>query len=74
MFWVWMEAVFNRWPDVLMIVKPETVLAWQRKGFRLFWTWRVRAMTGRGGPACRKKFGTSFGFMSRNSPRSPSTW
>jgi len=25
-----------------MIVKPETVLGLNRKGFRLFWTWRVR--------------------------------
>jgi len=24
------------------MVKPETVLAWHRKGFRLFWTWKVR--------------------------------
>jgi transposase InsO family protein len=23
-------------------VKPETVLAWHRAGFRLFWTWKVR--------------------------------
>jgi len=26
----------------LVIVKPETVVAWHRKGFRLFWTWKVR--------------------------------
>jgi transposase InsO family protein len=26
----------------LVIVKPETVIAWHRKGFRLFWTWKVR--------------------------------
>jgi len=25
-----------------MIVKAETVVAWHRKGFRLFWTWRIR--------------------------------
>ena len=25
-----------------MIVKPETVIAWHRQGFRLFWTWKVR--------------------------------
>ena len=25
-----------------MIVKPETVIAWHRKGFRVFWTWKVR--------------------------------
>ena len=27
---------------MLAIVKPETVVAWHRKGFRLFWTWKVR--------------------------------
>jgi hypothetical protein len=26
----------------LVIVKPDTVIAWQRKSFRLFWTWKVR--------------------------------
>jgi hypothetical protein len=26
----------------LAIVKPETVVAWHRAGFRLFWTWKVR--------------------------------
>ena len=25
-----------------MIVRPETVIAWHRKGFRLFWTWKSR--------------------------------
>jgi hypothetical protein len=26
----------------LVIVKPDTVIDWHRKGCRLFWTWRVR--------------------------------
>src|SRR5215831_6612995 len=26
----------------MMIVKAETVVAWHRKGFGLFWTWRIR--------------------------------
>jgi hypothetical protein len=30
------------WRGALAIVKPETVIAWQRAGFRLFWTWKVR--------------------------------
>jgi hypothetical protein len=38
-FWVSMKRVWGRWEQVLMIVKPETVLAWHRKGFRLFWAW-----------------------------------
>ena len=32
-----------------MIVKPETVLAWHRRGFRLFWTWKSRRRLGRPG-------------------------
>jgi transposase InsO family protein len=24
----------------LLIVKPETVIAWHRKGFRIYWTWK----------------------------------
>src|SRR5262245_39546422 len=25
------------WPDALIIVKPESLIRWHRKGFRLFW-------------------------------------
>src|SRR4249920_2993298 len=32
---------------MLIIVRPETVLAWHRKGFRLFWTWISRRKSGR---------------------------
>src|SRR5215471_408736 len=30
------------WKDALVIVKPETLLGWHRKGFRLFWKWKSR--------------------------------
>lgn len=30
------------WRDTLIIVKPETFLAWHRKGFRLLWRWKSR--------------------------------
>jgi hypothetical protein len=30
----------QRW--ALIIVKPDTVVAWHRRGFRLFWTWKVQ--------------------------------
>jgi transposase InsO family protein len=36
---------------VLCIVKPETVIAWHRRGFRLFWTWKSRQRIGRPGLA-----------------------
>lgn len=32
---------FN-WKDALVIVKPETLIGWHRKGFRLFWRWKSK--------------------------------
>ena len=47
LLWVWLARVWNNWRTALVIVKPETVLTWQRRGFRLFWTWKSRRRTGR---------------------------
>jgi len=38
--WVWLSRVWSGWRSTLAIVQPETVLAWHRAGFRLFWTWK----------------------------------
>ena len=35
------------WRSALHVVQPATVLAWHRRGFRLFWTWKSRHRTGR---------------------------
>jgi len=35
------------WRSAIHIIQPETVLAWHRRGFRLFWTWKSRHRTGR---------------------------
>jgi putative transposase len=40
--WVWLSRVWSGWRSTLAIVQPETVLAWHRAGFRLFWTWKVQ--------------------------------
>jgi putative transposase len=42
LLWVWLSRLWRDWRSALAIVKPETVLAWHRAGFRLFWTWKVR--------------------------------
>jgi putative transposase len=39
---VWLSRIWGDWRSALAIVKPETVVAWHRKSFRLFWTWKVR--------------------------------
>ena len=31
------------WRQALVIVQPQTVLAWHRRGFRLYWRWKSRA-------------------------------
>src|SRR5438270_7723103 len=42
LLWVSLSRVWSGWRSALAIVQPETVLAWHRAGFRLFWTWKVR--------------------------------
>jgi len=45
--WAWLSRSWSGWRTALVIVKPETVIAWHRQGFRLFWTWKSRRSTGR---------------------------
>ena len=45
--WVVLSRVLMGWRTVLVIVKPETVIAWHRRGFRLWWTWKSRRRIGR---------------------------
>jgi hypothetical protein len=33
---------FLAWRQLLLIVKPETLIRWHRQGFRLFWRWKSR--------------------------------
>ena len=36
--WSWIARRWSGWQDVLIIVQPATVIAWQRKRFREHWT------------------------------------
>jgi hypothetical protein len=36
-FWVILSQLWKNWREVLIIVKPETVIKWHRQGFRLYW-------------------------------------
>src|SRR5437763_6667252 len=45
--WVWLARLWSAWRSALLIVKPETVIAWHRKGFRLYWKWKSRNREGR---------------------------
>ena len=40
--WVWLSRLWSGWRRSLVIVRPKAVIAWHRKGFRLYWRWKSR--------------------------------
>ena len=43
----WRMALLSRvfdWRAALVVVKPDTLIRWHRRGFRLFWRWKSRAV------------------------------
>src|SRR5260370_31830427 len=44
---VWLSRLWAGWRSALVIVKPETVIAWHRQGFRFYWRWKWRHAEGR---------------------------
>ena len=47
-FWILACRWLRGWRGSLVIVKPETVLGWHRRGWKAHWRWRSRAMGGHG--------------------------
>src|SRR5260370_21697361 len=67
LLWTWLCEVWSDWQSALVIVKPETVIGWHRKAFRLFWTWKVRhGQPGR--PPVSKEVRQLIRKMSRENP------
>jgi putative transposase len=49
-FWGCFSSVWQRWRESLIVVKPEIVVRWHRKGFALYWTrLSKRGRSGRSG-------------------------
>ena len=46
-FMVWMIRLWPRLIGAVQVVQPETVLRWQRAGFRAYWRWKSRKRAGR---------------------------
>jgi putative transposase len=55
------------WKDALVIVKPETLIRWHRKGFQLFWRWKSKP---RGRPRVPANVRELISEMARSNP----TW
>jgi putative transposase len=42
LLWVLLSGIWHDWRDGLVLVKPDTVARWHRKGFKLYWRWQSR--------------------------------
>src|ERR1700738_3510801 len=43
LLWVWLYRLWPRCLEVMVLVKPATVIQWHRQGFRRYWRWRSRS-------------------------------
>jgi hypothetical protein len=43
LLWVWLYRAWPQCLNVMLLVKPATVVRWHRQGFRLYWRWRSRS-------------------------------
>ena len=60
-------ATLFAWKDALVVVKPETLIGWHRKAFRLFWRWKSKP---RGRPRIPAKLRALIAEMALTNP----TW
>src|SRR5512136_1652240 len=44
---VWLYRLYPALLDAILIVQPETVIGWHRRGLRACWRWRSRHVGGR---------------------------
>src|SRR6266566_4639832 len=49
LFWIGLMTIWKDWRSALVIVRPETVIGWQRRRFKRYW-WRVSQRKGPGRP------------------------
>ena len=65
--WAWLSSVWNGWESRVSIVKAATVIGWHRKGFGLFWRWKIRHGK-RGRPAVPKQVRQLIRMLSSENP------
>lgn len=68
-FWVTLRRLWPNWSRPLLMVKPDTVVRWHRKGFRLYWRFRSRSKLG-GRPLTALDVRTAIHTMASENP----TW
>lgn len=65
-FWVIISRFWPVWKSCLLLVQPQTVIAWHRKGFKLYWHFLSR--NGKGRPTIVPEIRTLIRQMSQSNP------
>ena len=47
LLFVWLYRLYPSLLDAIIILQPETVIRWHRRGFRAYWRWKSRHLGGR---------------------------
>src|SRR5712671_869510 len=63
---VWLYRLYPSLLDAIIIVQPETVIRWHRRGFRAYWRWKSRQVGGR--PRIDSEMRALIRRMSRENP------
>lgn len=63
---VWLYRLYPSLLDAIIIVQPETVIRWHRRGFRAYWRWKSRHVGGR--PRIDSEMRALIRRMSRENP------
>jgi hypothetical protein len=42
LFWVWLYRIWPECAATLVVFRPDTLVRWHQRGFRLYWTWKSR--------------------------------
>ena len=69
-FWILACQLFSGWHRSLIIVRPDTVVSWHRKGWKSYWRWRSRRPSGTG----RRKIEPELRELIRRMARENSLW
>jgi hypothetical protein len=69
LFWLLVSRLNRDYRCHLLLVRPETVLGWYRRGWRLFWHWRSGLAVGR--PRLNAEVRVLIATMGREQPGSP---
>lgn len=70
LFWIVLSKIWGNWKSALAIVKPETVIEWHRKGFKLFWKMKSQKPAKAGRPKISREARKLIARLTRENP----TW